>query len=499
MKIAKIFLLFAFVLFPGHLIAADFLFDEPVQTGINVTNASNVFTEIYEKLDKIQWSNKNAKISLESLTGLHPKAEVVPSGERLVLVWGDNIIANMPKPEMNDWETYGQITTAFVVRMRERDARLRALDETGMYNAVVKALLRGVGESGSYILPDNEKIEDELKILTTLGFEGGRDERGNFRITGVFKGGSADISGIKEGYIISEINGERVSNMSDADLRSVLNGYNSGTVKVKLLTPYGNKNVALRRASIVLADADIVYRDGNKSKLLEIIVHQVSDSTVDIVNEALAKHPDIDGIILDLRVSGGNDEKAAAKLAGLFVGQQSVMIISEPGFDDLEVIPGGNAVTDVPVVVLISDSTHGMAETIASTLYENNRGLLIGTPTSGHVRMAGRIPLSNGGVLELLNKSVKTGRGNMLDGRGMFPLVCLSNIQNTREQQTFFVNVINGQFETKDYNKDTNTDIKSLRRACPVIVSGNDEDVMAVGVAAEILTEKILYNQLMGL
>lgn len=500
MKTIKIFLSLILMVFPFQLVASELFFeDEPIQGGLNVFQTSNVFSEIYEKLDNVDWGNKNVEISLESLGRLNPNAEVTSAGGRIVLVWGNDIIANFPYPDKKDWIAYGQTTTALLLRMRERDARLRSLNDTGLYNAVVKVVLSDADESGSYVFGEDEKQAEETKILTTLGFEGGRDERGNFRITGVFKGGSADISGVKEGDIISEINGNRVVGMSDADLRAILNGYNSGTVKVKLLTPNGNKNVSLRRASIVLADADVVYRDGNKSKILEIIVHQLSDSAVDIVNEALAIHQDIDGIILDLRVSGGNDERAAAKMAGLFIGQKPVMIISEKGAEDLEVIPGGDAVTDAPMVVLISDSTHDMAEAVVSALYENNRGLLIGTPTAGHTRMPSRIALSNGGFLDLVNKSVKTGSGNMLDGRGMFPLICLSNIRSVSEKQVFFTNVLNGNFDVKDYNKDTTTDIKSLHNACPKIVSGTEEDAMSVAVAAEILTEKILYNQLMEL
>jgi len=500
MKILRIFSFLVFVLLPFNLFAADLFFEsEPVRDGLNVFQLSDVFSEIYEKLDEIQWGGKNEEIVLESLQNLNPKAQIEVVGERIVLVWGDNLIANFPYPEKKDWQSYGQITTAFVLRMREKDARLHALDETGIYNAVVKALLAGIDENGSYIFAEDEKKQEELKILTSLGFEGGRDERSNFRITGVFKGSPADVSGMNQGDIISEINGERVSNMSDSDLRAVLNGYNSGTVKVKLLTPKGNKNVALRRASVVLADADIVHRVGNGAKVLEIIVHNISDNAVDIVNEALARYQDVEGIVLDLRTTGGEDEKAAAKLAGLFVGQKPVMVIAETPDDELQVIPGGNAVTNLPLVVLISDSTRGMAEAIAANFYENRRGVLVGTPTAGHARMPGRIYLKNGGILELLSKPVKTGNGNILDGRGVFPLVCLSSINGNAEKEALFINIMNGNFNGHDYNMDENPDVKALRRACPNITSGSDEDAMAIAVGVEILANQVVYNQLMGL
>ncbi len=502
MNIKKIFLFFVLAFSPIASFAGDLFADEDrIQGGIDVIQTSDVFADIYEKLDNVKWAGKNIEVVIENLEKLNTNAHIAATGERVVLVWGDDLIANFPYPDKKDWKSYGEITTALVLRMRERDARLRALSVDELYNVVVNALLKGIDENGSYKFIDEDMKNIESKILTSIGFEGGRDERGNFRITGVFKGASADAAGVKEGDIISEINGVRVANMSDADLRSVLNGYNSGTVKVKLLTPSGNKNLSLRRASIVLADADIVHRVSNEksNEILEIIVHNVSQNSVDIVNEALAKYNNLDGIILDLRTCGGDDERAAAKLAGLFLGQRPVMVISETAVDELEVIPGGGAITNAPVVVLISDSTRGTAEAIAAAFYENGRGVLVGTPTAGQARMATEIELKNGGVLELFNKSIKTGNGNNLDGRGVFPLICLSNIRSASQIDTFFVNVMNGHFDAHDYNKDSNVDVKSLRKACPNITSGSDEDAMAIAVAAEILTDKRVYNEIMDL
>ena len=81
----------------------------------------------------------------------------------------------------------------------------------------------------------------------------------------------------------------------------------------------------------------------------------------------------------------------------------------------------------------------------------------------------------------------------------MFPLICLSNIRSAAQIDTFIVNIMNGRFDAHDYNKDTNVDVKSLRKACPNITSGSDEDAMAIAVAAEILTDKRIYNEIMDL
>ena len=502
MKRLQILMTIGLVVFPLASNATDLFRDEkPIQDGINVNTVSDVFADIYEKLDGVNWAGKNIDVAIESLEKLNPDAHIAATGERAVLVWGDELIANFPYPENKDWKSYGEITTALLLKMRERDANLRALKDAELYQVVVNALLSGIDQNGNYVYSRDAINDADTRILTSIGFDGGRDFKNNFRVTGIFKDSPADAAGMHQGDIISEINGKRVANMSDGDITGILSGYNSGTVKLKLLTPFGNRNVTLRRATVVLADADIIYRPKaeNTNGLLEIVVHKISNGAVNIVNEALNKYANVDGIILDLRTTSGDDERAAAKLAGLFMGQKPVMRVVETAVDELEVIPGGDAITNLPTVVLISDNTRGTAEAIAASFYENRRGVLIGTPSAGRSRIATLIDLKNGGVLELFNKSVKTGKGNKLDGRGVFPLVCLSNIRNEGQREVFLLNVINGEFSANDYNSRNDIDVKALRKACPNIVDGSDEDAMATAVSSKILTEKTIYNNLMDL
>ncbi len=482
-------------------VRAESLFfeDEPVQLGLNVFDVSDTFADIYEKLDAVNWAGKNINVAIESLEKLNSNAHIAATDERVVLVWKDSIIANYPRPTPKDWNGFGEITTAIVLKIRENDPAFRKKTESEMYQAVVDSLMKGIDENGRYIFSRQAEINEDNRILTSVGLQGNRDNRGNFRIFGVFKGSPADNAGIKPGDLISEINGVSIKNISDSELNDVLSGYNSSTSKIKLLTPAGNQDVVLRKASVILADSDIVYRNADdENAVLEIIVHKISDGAVDIIKEALNKYPNATGIILDLRSATGDDEKAAAKLAGLFIGKNPVMRIVETAKDEVEVVPGGDAVTDAPVVVLMSNMTRGTAEAVVASFYENQRGVLVGTPTAGQARIASRINLDNGGALELLNKAIKTGSGKIIDGRGVFPIVCLSNIRTASQQNAFFLNVVNNDFNFQDFNKDDSINPESIRKGCPVITSGKDEDAVSMAVSAKILTDKKLYNKLIA-
>jgi len=96
-----------------------------------------------------------------------------------------------------------------------------------------------------------------------------------------------------------------------------------------------------------------------------------------------------------------------------------------------------------------------------------------------------------------MNRTVKTGAGREIDGRGVFPLVCLSNIRTASQQNAFFVNVIAGRFSARDFNNE-NIDPAAVRRGCPIIRSGADEDAISQAVAAKLLTDIDAYNQLIN-
>lgn len=501
MRIVKIFFMLAFFVGMTPCFADGLFFaDEAIQDGLPVIEMSKNFADVYEKLNDVKWGGKNLNVAIESIEGLSKDAHIAATDERVVLVWGDRIIANFPRPSANDWNAFGEITTALVLKMRANDAYIKSLTENQIYQFVIDGIIRGLDENGRYIFSKAAQITEDGRLLTSVGMEGVRDERGNFRVDGVFKGAPADTAGISSGDLIVQINGKLVRDMSDAELASVISGFNSGTAKIKILSPRGSKDVVLRRATIVVADADIIHRaNQGDGGILEIVVHKVTDGAVDIIKKALNTYENIDGIILDMRASSGDDARAGAKLAGMFIGDAPVMRIVEAAMDEVEVVPNTTAITDAPVVVLMSDQTRGTAEAIAAAFYENNRGVLVGTPTSGNARIATTIDLDNGGALELLNKSIKSGQGTVIDGRGVFPIVCLSNIRSSQQQNAFFLNVINGDFNARDFNKEPDTDVNAIRRGCPTIASGADEDALSMAVAVKILTDKKVYNNLLDL
>ena len=497
--IKRILFLFSFFLFSFlNNIYGFELFDkeETIQYGLNVFELSNDFADIYEKLNSIEWGGKKKSISVNNLDKFYKGFEISSTSDRIIFLFNSNMISNYKSPKIDDWKAQGQLTTALILKLRSIEPKFLKLSKDEIYQIVVKSLMHSIDESGKYISDKN--LSKFGTILTSLGINGYKSKDGNFYISGIIQNSVAYDADINIGDIVTEINGISVNKIKNSEFINILYGHSS-TVKLTIKTKFGNRKVVLRSASIILADTDITLKKlNNDLNLLEIVVHKITDNSVAIINEALKKYSNLSGIVLDLRNTFGSDEIVTAKLAGLFLGKKPIMRIIESDKSEAEIISSEVSKIDIPTVVLISSSTRGTAEALAYSFYENKKGILIGTPTLGNAYIPVILNLKNTGKLEVFNKVFKSGMGNTIYKKGVFPIVCLSNIKGKKQQDSFFVNINNNSFKYNDFNKRKDLNAKHIRFACPNMNDGKEEDVISSAISAKILTDKKVYNKLIG-
>jgi len=490
---ASLALISALAFAPTRLPAIS-IFDEPTEGGLPVLEMSGVFADIYEKLDGVKWGGKDLRTAIEGIENISSMIKIAATDNRIVVLHKDTIIGNWPRPKNGEWRDLGQITTAVILKMREIDPAIADMTATEIYKAAVGAMMKGLDENGKYIYSKRENEDSAYQVLTSLGIAGVRASSGDYVLNTIFKGSPADNAGLADGDVLVSANGVALRDLSDAEILGLFNGFSSGTIKIRAIgADRKEKSATLRRASVVIADADVIVKD----KLLEIIINRVSNNAAEIIAGVLDGRADIEGIYLDLRGATGDDEKAMAKIAGLFLGKVPVARVSMSADDDVEIVPGGDKIVDAPIVVAVSNATSGTAEGLAYAFYEAGVGAIIGVPTAGRARLATRVDLNNGGALEISNRTMKSGKNRQIDGRGFFPLVCLSNIRNSDHKEVFLVNVRNHDWKEQDFNGEE-FDAKTVRKGCPNISSGSDEDAVSQAVAMDLLTSRAAYNNLKG-
>jgi hypothetical protein len=127
---------------------------------------------------------------------------------------------------------------------------------------------------------------------------------------------------------------------------------------------------------------------------------------------------EIEGLVLDLRESSGNDYRSAVALVDL-ISDSSGPLLEIDGVD-LPSMSKGRLV-NVPVVALIGSETQGAGEAVAAAIRQQRIGLLVGGKTSGLVSASKAITLSSGIVVSLSEGIVKTAAGDSLSNDGVSP------------------------------------------------------------------------------
>jgi carboxyl-terminal processing protease len=128
------------------------------------------------------------------------------------------------------------------------------------------------------------------------------------------------------------------------------------------------------------------------------------------------------GVILDLRASAGGKDTEGYNLANLFVDSGSLGYLQGQKIarKTFQADPK-NAVTKVPLVVLIDGGTGGASEIAAAAIKDNKRGTLVGTRTFGTGSSQTLIALDGGAALLISTAKYYSPLNRDLQVNGVVP------------------------------------------------------------------------------
>lgn len=121
------------------------------------------------------------------------------------------------------------------------------------------------------------------------------------------------------------------------------------------------------------------------------------------------------GMVLDLRYAKGDNYRAAAETAELFVKKEQPLMDWGEGLVRSKANPDAFS---FPVTVLMNRHTSGAAEALAAILRESSAALLLGTPSAGQAMREQDYPLSNGEHLRIATAPVLLADGTPLSASG---------------------------------------------------------------------------------
>ncbi len=280
-----------------------------------------------------------------------------------------------------------------------------SLSTSQLLSDATDGMARSLDPYTSYI--DESGMED-FEVMTT-GKYGGIgsiiSQRGDYIIvTQPYKGSPADEAGLKIGDRIVEIEGESTNKMSVKDASSRLKGTPGSKLHIVVSSVLDSveRKVMLRRRRISIPA--VPYYDMISDSVGYLRHSDFTDGSYDQMRGALLnlRSRSMSALILDYRGNGGGLLQEAINVLSLFVPKGSE-VVSVKGRQDSMIYKTNDAplLPNIPIVVLIDESSASAAEIVAGALQDMDRALLVGQRSFGKGLVQSTIPVGYDSFLKL--------------------------------------------------------------------------------------------------
>ena len=267
--------------------------------------------------------------------------------------------------------------------------------------------------------PQHELETDTLEgRFGGIGVTLGRD-KDNYIVFYPFPDGPAFEAGI--------LDGEPISNDTGFDIaQASIRGPEGEKVNIIIHRPpdYMTYEFSIRRKDLPIPSVAWHLAD-KEPRLCLIEVNIIGNSTQNEILNAVGdlRSQGATHFALDLRGNGGGYLEAGIEITRLFL-TDGVIIEQQYRGEHIVLIKAnkGGELADIPLVILVDHNTASAAEIIAGAIQNNDRAILIGSPTFGKNSIQIVVDLSDGSSLHVTAaKWWFPGMDFPINGKGLFP------------------------------------------------------------------------------
>jgi carboxyl-terminal processing protease len=236
--------------------------------------------------------------------------------------------------------------------------------------------------------------------------------------------GPARKAGLRVGDRIVAVDGLPIAGVAfEKALRRIL-GPDGSTVRLRIRRAGRVLELAITRRRIeapVVSARLLAVRHGRRVGYLRLAACRAGAAQVLGVELRRLERGGVSAVLLDLRGNPGGLLDQAVAVASLFLDRGVVVSVESAHHhgEVLEAMP--TAVSRLPLVVLVDNSSASAAEVIAAALHDNHRARLVGENTYGKALVQTVTPLSNGAALRLTTARYLTPAGIDISRRGVEP------------------------------------------------------------------------------
>lgn len=264
-----------------------------------------------------------------------------------------------------------------------------SIDPEKLIKTSIDDMLESLDPYTTYI-PESDM--EDFKFMTT-GEYGGigaliGQRKSQVIISDPYEGMPAQLSGLKAGDILLEIDGKKLEGLKVSDVSDKLKGVPETKFSLKVERPGEKKPLAfdITRKKIVISP--VPYYTLLENNVGYIRLTSFTDKASFEVKKALLelKERKATSIIFDLRSNPGGILDEAVDIVNLFTDKGQIVVTTRGKVKqwDKEYLSTKQAIdTDIPLVVLVNRGSASASEIVSGALQDMDRAVIIGSRTFG--------------------------------------------------------------------------------------------------------------------
>jgi carboxyl-terminal processing protease len=313
----------------------------------------------------------------------------------------------------------------------------------GAIRGMVKALQKG-GDPYALFYTRNQFAD--FSELTTGRFSGIGvwldTKEGRLEVLSVLPDSPALDAGLKPGDIIQTIDGKQAKGLSSDEAVALIKGPEGSDVTVVVARGKRELEFTMTRRSIEFPNlrSRLTSDDLGYVQLVGFAKGAGSQLRAEVNN---LREQGAEGIILDMRDNGGGLFSEAIEVASVFIENGVITTYKEPSARGVDYEAEGDAIEDIPVVVLVNERTASASEIVAGAMRDSERAILVGSTTFGKGSVQEVVPLPGAFALKLTTATYLTPNGDDINGGGIEPDVEVAGSRPVA-QRTRAVEILKG-------------------------------------------------------
>lgn len=262
---------------------------------------------------------------------------------------------------------------------------------------------------------------------------------GKIEIFNVMPATPADFAQLKQGDIITAVNGKDINGMNVSDVAAIVRGPENSVVELTILRNNKKLTKKIKRKEIKIKSVKSSILDNHIGYIQ--ILSFMSGTTPNEFLEALENTKNTDSLILDLRGNTGGLLDNAVFIADMFINNGTIVdIIYRNGYKKSIKAQDEHLGMQKPVVVLVNGASASASEILSGALKDTHKATLVGRKTFGKGLVQKVVPLPNQTGVNVTIARYLTPNGTDINKLGIKPDIEVGNefdffVGNQKDEQ----------------------------------------------------------------